>query len=138
MKRVVFVDVRNTARSPIAEAWFNQLAFGWGRASSCGTMPAPHFDLLAVQVMAEVGAPIRPHLPRAVNQQLLARADFVVIMGRDVPALAFPNAIIWDFPDPTGEQLAVYRELRDDIFARVRELIAALPPAAPDLLEHAA
>ncbi len=134
MKRVLFIDVRNTARSPIAEAWFNQLAFGWGRAFSCGTMPAKHFDMLAVQVMAEVGAPIRPHLPHPVTQQLLARADLIVMMGHDVPARAFPHAVVWNFPDPTGEHLSVYRQLRDEILASVRELIAELHPVAPDLL----
>jgi arsenate reductase (thioredoxin) len=138
VKRVLFVDVRNTARSPIAEAWFNQLALGWGRAASCGTMPASHFDMLAVQVMAEVGAPIRPHLPRAVNQQLLSRADFVVIMGRDVPARAFGNAVVWNFPDPTGQELTVYRQLRDDILDQVRVLIQALHPVEPDALEQIA
>lgn len=134
MKRVVFVDVRNTARSPMAEAWFNQLAFGWGRASSCGTMPASHFDMLAVQVMAEVGSPIRPHLPKAVAQQTLARADLIVMMGRDVPARAFPNAVVWNFPDPTGHELSVYRQLRDDIYAHVQALITELHPLLPDPL----
>lgn len=138
MKRVLFVDVRNTARSPIAEAWFNQIAYGWGRATSCGTMPASLFDMLAVQVMAEVGAPIRPNLPRAVSQQLLARADFVVIMGRDVPARAFPNAAVWNFPDPTGEQLSSYRQLRDDIFVQIRALSYELHPVVLDAFEQAA
>src|SRR5436190_23496959 len=126
MKRVVFVDVRNTAQSPMAEAWFNQLAFGWGRATSCGTMPASHFDMLAVQVMAEIGAPIRPHLPKAVSQQALTRVDMVVVMGHDVPARAFPSAIVWNFPDPTGQELSVYQQLRDAVYAQVMELIGEL------------
>lgn len=131
MKRVLFVDVRNTARGPMAEAWFNQLALGWGRASSCGTMHAAQFDMLAVQVMAEIGAPIRPHLPRPINQQLLSRANHVVIMGRDVPNLAFPDAILWNFPDPTGGTLATYRSLRNDILACVHDLIGSLRPSVP-------
>ena len=128
MKRVLFIDVRNAARSPMAEAWFNALAVGWGRAMSCGTMPAKAFDLNAITVMAEVGVPIRPHLPRALNQQLLARAQCIVILGSDVPARAFPNALIWDFPDPTGEAVEQYRNLRDAIRERVAELAHSLHP----------
>ncbi len=129
MTHVLFVDIRNTARSPMAEAWFNQLALGWGRASSCGTMPAAQFDLLAVQVMAEIGAPIRPHLPRALTQQMLVRADLVIVMGADVPASALPSPLIWNFPDPTGANLEFYRALREQIRERVHELINLLHPA---------
>ena len=59
MKRVLFIDVRNTARSPMAEAWFNSLALGWGRASSCGTMPAQLFDMPAGYRTVELQEAIR-------------------------------------------------------------------------------
>lgn len=126
MKRVLFIDVRNTARGPIAEAWFNHLGLGMARASSCGTMPASHFDLYAVQAMAEIQVPIRPHLPKAINQQMVSRADKIIILGKDVPAYAFPQAEVWDLQDPTGQAMEVYRELREQIRLNIEGLLHKL------------
>lgn len=135
MKRVLFIDVRNTARGPMAEAWFNHLSLGLARAASCGTMPASRFDMSAVQVMAEIRVPIRPHLPKPLSQQALSRADAIVIMGKDVPADAFPNVIVWDLRDPTGESLEVYRALREQIRVQVEGLLhtrCGLPSIPPE------
>ncbi len=59
MKQVLFVGLQNTVRTQMAEAWFNELAEGWGQARSCGTKPAPHMDPLTTIVMAEAGLDIR-------------------------------------------------------------------------------
>lgn len=55
MKRILFVDLRNTARSQMAEAWFNQFAEGWGKAMSFGTMPAVMPDPTTIRVLKEAG-----------------------------------------------------------------------------------
>jgi arsenate reductase len=110
----------------MAEAWFNHLSLGMARAASCGTMPASRFDFYAVQAMSEVCVPIRPHLPKAINQQMVARAGTILILGRDVPAYAFPNAELWDLQDPTGQSFEVYRELREQIRVRVENLLHRL------------
>ena len=128
MQRVLFVDVRNTARSPMAEAWFNHLAAGWGHAISCGTMPAREFDLNTILVMSEVHISIREPVPRPLRQQLLAQAKTIVLMGHEVRADAFPKPIVWSFPDPTGQSLDDYRMLRDLIREKVLELAHQLRP----------
>ncbi len=126
MKQVLFVDLRNTARSQMAEGWFNLFAGGWGQACSCGTMPANHIDPLAVIVMAEAGVDIRRQAPKAVNQQMLSSADLVVLMGPDVYPRAFAPDRIWDFLDPTGQSVVHYRVQRDAIRQAVQEFIAEL------------
>ena len=123
MKQVLFIDLRNTVRSQIAEAWFNQFADGWGEARSCGTMPAGQIDPVAVQVMAEAGVDIRHQAPKSINQQMLSRADLVVIMGPDVYPRAFAPTHIWDFMDPTGQSISHYRVQRDAIRQSVQELL---------------
>ncbi len=124
MKQVLFVDLRNTVRSQMAEGWFNQFAEGWGVAQSCGTMPADRIDPLAVIVMAEAGIDIRHQTPKAVNQQMLSQADLVVIMGADVYPRAFAPDRIWDFLDPTGQSVVHYRVQRDAIRRQIQEFIA--------------
>ncbi len=126
MKHVLFVDVRNTARSRMAEVWFNRLAAGWGKAESCGTMPARTADPCVAQVMREVGVPMPDRTPRPVKQQLLARAEVVVILGKELNAQAFASARVWDLPDPTHQPLSQYRLVRDAIYRNVEELIVEL------------
>lgn len=126
MKRILFVDLRNTSRSQMAEAWFNQFAEGWAKASSCGTMPAVMPDPLMVEVMKEAGMDVRALFPKPVNNTLLAQADIVVLMGKDIYPGAFTPDYIWDFQDPTGKDIVYYRVQRDAIRLRVQELIVEL------------
>lgn len=126
MKRILFIDLRNTARSSMAEAWFNQFAEGWAKASSCGTMPAALPDPLSIQVLTEVGLDTRNLMPKPIHNSLLAQADIVVMMGKDVYPDAFMPDYIWDFLDPTGKDVMHYRIQRDAIRCRVQELIVEL------------
>ena len=126
MKRIVFIDARNATRSQIAEAWFNHLAKDCGQAQSCGAMPANRVDVRAIKVMREVGLEIHTRAPKPINQQLLANADLVVLMGRDVRPYAFQSTQIWDFRDLDGEPIEAVRDLRDQIRARVQKLIAEI------------
>ncbi len=132
MKRVVFIDARNAARSPIAEAFFNHLADETMHAYSCGTMPGQKIDPTVVKVMKEVGIDLRTHIPRMVNQQSLADADFVILMGKDVYPRAFSPKAIWNFQDPTGLPLTSYRELRDAIRLNVLKLVAEIRRASTE------
>ncbi len=126
MKHVLFIDVRNTARSRIAEVWFNRLAAGWGKADSCGTMPARAADPCVAQVMREVGIIMPERTPKPVKQQLLARAEVVVILGKELNTEAFVAPRVWDLPDPTHHSLSQYRLVRDTIYRNVEELIVEL------------
>ena len=141
MKRVVFIDVRNATRSQIAETWFNHLANGCGEAYSCGTMPANKMDLRAIKVMREVGLKIHTHAPKLVNQQALACADIIVLMGKDINPRAFSPTHIWDFDDLAGKPIEEVRALRDKIQVRVQDLIAEIRAAKklialPEELRH--
>src|SRR5262245_50511190 len=126
MEHILFVDLRNTARSQMAEAWFNQFASGWARAASCGTMPAAMIDPLTIQVLAQEGMAPQSLLAKPVNNALLAKADIVVLMGKDVYPGAFTPDFVWDFQDPTGKDVIHYRVQRDAIRCRVQELIVQL------------
>lgn len=126
MKRILFIDLRNTARSQMAEAWFNQFAEGWAKAYSCGTMPAAMVDPQTIAVMREVGIEMRDAHPKPIHNALLAQADVVVLMGKDVSPDAFTPDYVWDFQDPTGRDPVYYRIQRDAIRQQVQELIVEL------------
>lgn len=126
MKHVLFIDARNSARSPMAVAWFNHIAKSGFDAFSCGTMPSAKVDSMAVKVMHEVGLNLRKHTPKAVDQLTITNADIIVIMGPDVHPHAFAPKEVWDFRDPTGQPLDDYRQLREAIRARVQILVEEL------------
>ncbi len=126
MKHVLFVDIRNAIRSPMAEAWFNYFADGCGMAASCGTMPANRIDPCAAYVMQEIGIEIADKIPKTVNQQILARADILVLMGKDIRPDAFTPTYVWDFQDLGGQLVGEMRCLRDQIRQKVLELVTQI------------
>ncbi len=126
MQRILFIDRRNTARSQMAEAWFNQFAGPGAVAQSCGTMPAAAMDQLTVNVMYEVGVAMPNPTSKAVDTILLATADIVALMGKDVDPGAFTPDYVWDFQDPTGKDERHYRVQRDAIRGQVQELLVTL------------
>jgi protein-tyrosine-phosphatase len=126
MKRVLFIDIRNSVRSVMAEAWFNRLADGCGVAASCGTMPASGMDQRTVQVMREAGINLRGRIPLRVDQATLTRAHLVVLMGPDIHPEAFAPTYVWDFQDLTGCPVEDVRRLSDQIRLRVQKLIAEI------------
>lgn len=125
MKRVLFIDTRNATRSQIAEAWFNRFAADCGQALSCGTMPANAIDPRTKQVLSEMGIELTK-TPKLVNQQLVASADMVVLMGKDVRPHAFQPTYIWDFQDTPSESIETVREMCDQIRTQVAKLVAEI------------
>ena len=131
--RVIFVCVGNSCRSQMAQGLFNQLARERGlelEADSAGTQPEGYVSQGAIEVMAERGVDISHHTSDRVDPQALVDYDCVITMGcddRDVcPAIFRGDTRDWAIRDPLGHPLDVFREVRDEIEGRVRELIEEL------------
>ena len=121
--------MHNAGRSQMAEAFFNQLAQGKYHAASAGTEPAIRLNPVVVQVMAEAGIDIRSNKPKLLTPEMMKNVQHVITMGCGMspacPALLAP-AEDWKLPDPEGITESPARLLRDDIKARVIELIQKL------------
>jgi len=135
--RVIFVCVGNSCRSQMAQGLFNHLASAYGvdgRADSAGTRPEGHVSPEAIEVMAERGIDIAHHTSDRVDPQKLMDYQYVISMGcadRDVCPAAFPgDARDWGVRDPKGHAIETFREVRDEIEQRVRELLGALTGGA--------
>ncbi|MBN1368860.1 MAG: arsenate reductase ArsC [Dehalococcoidaceae bacterium] len=129
MKTVLFVCVHNSARSQMAEAYFNHYAGNEARAVSAGTFPAGSINPLVVKVMAEEGIDISRNKPGLLTSEMLAGADRVIGMG--CGALdACPSRRIqtedWQLVDPTGKDLVETRAIRDEIRSRVKGLLVQM------------
>lgn len=125
MKEVLFVCVGNSARSQMAEGFFNHLAKGKAVATSAGTNPSSEISPLAVKVMKEAGIDISKQKPKKLTPEMLESADRVITMGCGVEETC-PGAFVptedWALEDPKGKPIEKVREIRDEIKVRVEKL----------------
>ena len=127
MKTIVFACVRNAGRSQIAAAFFNALADpSKGRALSAGTAPGDRVHPEVVDAMREVGLDLARAKPQALTADLARGAAVLVTMGCGDECPFVPGARLedWPLPDPHGQPIPAVRRIRDDIKARVADLIA--------------
>jgi arsenate reductase len=129
MKTVLFICVHNSARSQMAEAFFNRHAGGRALAVSAGTMPSAAVNPLVIEAMREAGIDLSARKPRLLDYTMLEQADRVVSMGCGVDA-ACPARLVpvedWALADPTGKTPREVRAIRNEIERRVLELLAEL------------
>ncbi|MDD5095051.1 MAG: arsenate reductase ArsC [Dehalococcoidia bacterium] len=129
MKRVLFICVRNSGRSQMGEAFFNRMAKGKAFAVSAGTQPASDIDPTVREAMAEVGIHMRGQKPKILTPGFFDHADRVVTMGcgvEDTCPASFVPAEDWGLEDPSGQPLEKVRQIRDQIKARVEQLVSEI------------
>lgn len=126
--RVLFVDDENAGRSQMAASLVLQHTEGRIAARSAGLAPAGSIHDTAVQVMAEVGVHLEHAYPKPLADDIHRAAQLVVTLacGDRVERVDGVEYRDWDIPSLEGSDLEDARRVRDDIDARVRELIAEL------------
>lgn len=129
MNRILFVCVHNAGRSQMAEAFCRHLADGRVEARSAGTDPGERVNPIATQVMDERGISLAAHAPKMLTQELVDWADRVITMGCGIDEscpVAIAEVEDWGLPDPSGQPLAVVRDIREQIEERVSLLLSEL------------
>lgn len=128
--QVLFVCVANAGRSQLAAAIVNQLAGGMVVARSAGSTPAvdvhPHVKSLLVEIEGQQGADTA--FPKPLTDDAVRAADVVVTMGCGdvcpiIPGVRYED---WAVGDPALASPDGVAAIRDDIEARVRELLSTL------------
>ena len=128
MARVLFVCLHNAGRSQMSQALFEVAASGAHEAESAGTTPAERVHPEVVEVMRELNIDVAGARPQGLTREMAERADVVVTMGcgDECPYIPGKRYLDWDLPDPKGRPLEEVRAIRDDIAARVEELVRDL------------
>lgn len=134
--KVLFMCVHNSARSQMAEAFLRRLAPDRFEAFSAGLEPTV-VDSLAVEAMGERGFDIGAARAKGLDE-FLGKVHFgylITVCDRaNQGCPTFPGMgtrLHWPFDDPaqaegdSEERLAAFREVRDQIEARIREWLAA-------------
>jgi arsenate reductase (thioredoxin) len=124
VKYVLFVCTHNAGRSQMAQAFFTKYAPPDMRAESAGSEPAKRVWPEVVEAMSEVDIHLDKRKPRRLDLEMQLHADWAVTLGCGDACPYVPTMVEdWDVPDPAGKSLDEVRAIRDEIEARVRELI---------------
>ncbi|WP_437575384.1 arsenate reductase ArsC [Sorangium sp. So ce887] len=127
MKTVLFACVHNAGRSQMAAAWFNAMADpARARAVSAGTEPGPRVHPEVLAAMAEEGIDLSAVEPQRLTEELASQAALLVTMGcgEACPVVPGLRRDDWPLEDPKGKPVERVREIRDEVRARVAELVA--------------
>ena len=133
--RVLFLCLRNAARSQMAEGWLRHLAAERFEGESAGVDRRGFLDPLAIQAMEELGIDISRQVPKLVLGLMRERWDYVVTVSAETEGRCppFPRSAVrlsWPFPDPTrapgspAQRLDAFGNVRDTIGSRIRDWLA--------------
>lgn len=134
--RVLFLCVHNSARSQMAEGLLRSMAGGAVDVKSAG-LQAGGLRPEAVTVMRELGLDISGQRSKLIDELAGEHFDVVVTTCEEAKEACpfFPGAretIHWDLPDPAAvpgnepTRLDAFREVRDELWAYVADLIRVL------------
>lgn len=126
MTTVLFACIHNAGRSQMAAAWFNLLADpSRAHALSAGTAPGPAVHPEVLAVMRETGIELSGIVPQRLTPELAAQAQLLVTMGcgDECPVVPGAERDDWPLDDPKGQPLERVREIREEIRARVDDLV---------------
>lgn len=132
---VLFLCTHNAGRSQMALGFFNTLAGGQAVGYSGGSAPADRVNPAAAAAMAERGIDITGEQPKCWTEAMLEEVDVVVTMGcgDTCPFIPGKRYEDWALADPAGQPIEAVRAVRDEIEARVRQLLKGLGIEPPPL-----
>ena len=130
-RRVLILCTGNSARSQMAEGLLRARGGGRFEVYSAGTRPTRVREE-AVEVMREAGLDMGAHRSKSVEEFEGREFDYVITVCDNARETCpvFPGRterVHWSFDDPAAsegtreERLAVFRRVRDEIDARLRE-----------------
>lgn len=134
-QRVLFLCTGNSARSQMAEAFLRKYGGDRFEVHSAGLEPSV-LNPLTIQVMEEAGIDMNGHYSKPLSLYLgkMHFGYLITVCSRaDEKCPIFPGMgqrLHWPFDDPAStqgtreERLAVFRRVRDEIEAKVKEWVA--------------
>ena len=95
---------------------------------SAGSEPKDQINPIAVEAMAEEGIDIANNVPKILTTEAVKDSDVVITMGCGDTCPIFPGKRYedWELDDPAGQGIDSVRPIRDDIRARIEQLVSEL------------
>jgi protein-tyrosine-phosphatase len=128
MKKVLFVCVENSNRSQMAEAFARMHGGGRVEAASAGSKPSGRVNPKAVAAMKELGYDLTAHASKGLDDFNGRNIDVAVTMGcgDECPLVQAGQRVDWKIPDPREMTPEEFRDVRDLIERKVKDLLATL------------
>jgi protein-tyrosine-phosphatase len=136
---VLFACTMNTVRSPMAEAIARHYFGGEIYFASAG-LKRGEPDPFVAAAMEEIGVDVSRHKPHTFEDLEDSNFDLIITLSPEAhhKALEFTRAmavdvVYWPTPDATATQgsreaiLSAYRDVRDRLDARIKELLGRGP-----------
>ena len=125
---VLFLCVQNAGRSQMAAGFLRSMAGDKVDVFSGGSDPGSQQNEAVITAMAEIGIDISTEYPKPWTDEIARAADVIVTMGCGDACPIFPGKRYedWELDDPSGQTVATVRGIRDDIRARVEQLLESL------------
>jgi arsenate reductase (thioredoxin) len=119
--KAVFVCVENSNRSQMAEAFARLAGI---EAYSAGSRPSGKVNPKAVEAMMELGYDLTTHHSKTLDELPDVQFDVAVTMGCGdaCPNLKAMRREDWQIPDPKQLPPEQFRQVRDLIARKVKEL----------------
>jgi len=126
--QVLFLCVHNAGRSQMAAAFLRRLGEGHVDVRSAGSEPTDRLNPAVVAALAEVGLDVSTERPKRLLDEMAESADVIITMGcgDNCPFIRTKQRIDWQIPDPKELPPEQFREVRDLIERKVKELLEGL------------
>lgn len=128
MKKIVFVCVENSNRSQMAEAFARIHGQGKVEPHSAGSRPSGQVNPKAIEAMKELGYDLTAHSSKGLDEFNGKDFEAAITMGcgDECPLVRAKQRVDWNIPDPKHMTMEQFREVRNLIESKVKELIDAL------------
>ena len=128
VKKILFVCVENSNRSQMAEAFARMHGAGKVEAFSAGSRPSGRINPKAVEAMRELGYDLTTHGSKGLGEFNGTDVEVAVTMGcgDECPLVQARRREDWKIPDPRDMTPDEFREVRNLIEAKVKQLLETL------------
>ena len=127
-KTIMFVCVHNAGRSQMAAGFMRELGGERVEVLSAGSAPKDSINPIAVEAMLELGIDIANQKPKILTPEAVQQSDVVITMGCGDACPYYPGKRYedWKLDDPAGQGIEPVRIIRDEIKARVENLLGEI------------
>lgn len=128
MKRILFVCIENSCRSQMAEAFARIYGREKVEIYSAGSRPLGQIDPKAIELMWEIGYDLTRHTSKSLKEVPDIEYDAVITMGcgDQCPLIRGKYREDWAVPDPKYFPSAQFRQIKNSIENKVRDLLKRL------------